>query len=378
MTRPRDNKNKSLPPNLYFNKIKNFYQYRRPDNGKRTALGKDRAKAVSAAKKLNSILMPGEDLVAMVLTEGKTLAQYIQERFIPTHLPEREISENTFKAYLCQINNICKKLGNYPIHKISIKNVSDFLITIKGTRQSNKYRGLLSIIFDYARGEGYIETNPAKDTLKRREKKKRHRLNHEAFIAIHKLAGKKGLKWFQDCMDFNLLTLQRREEIAHAKFEDITTEMINGQSIKILKVIQKKTRKYGESAYIKIIVNKQLEQFIEQRKNTGINSPFIIYRIPNRIAKIKAKDREHHTQLMSDDLSRTFAKIRDETDLFDHLEKEEKPTFHEIRSLAIKLHEDKGFDAQALAGHTTRQMTEAYKKGHEIEWTYAKAAHIKF
>ena len=38
-----------------------------------------------------------------------------------------------------------------------------------------------------------------------------------------------------------------------------------------------------------------------------------------------------------------------------------------------KLYEDQGIDAQNLAGHIDRQMTEKYKQGHEIEWTYAEA-----
>jgi hypothetical protein len=38
----------------------------------------------------------------------------------------------------------------------------------------------------------------------------------------------------------------------------------------------------------------------------------------------------------------------------DMYKSQERPTFHEIRSLGIKLYEDAGVDAQALAGHTDR------------------------
>lgn len=51
----------------------------------------------------------------------------------------------------------------------------------------------------------------------------------------------------------------------------------------------------------------------------------------------------------------------------------QRPGFHEIRSLGIKLYEDQGIDAQTLAGHTTRAMTEKYKEGHEIQWTKTAA-----
>ena len=43
-----------------------------------------------------------------------------------------------------------------------------------------------------------------------------------------------------------------------------------------------------------------------------------------------------------------------------------RPTFHEIRSLGIALKENQGEDAQALAGHTNRHITDHYKQGHDI------------
>jgi hypothetical protein len=39
--------------------------------------------------------------------------------------------------------------------------------------------------------------------------------------------------------------------------------------------------------------------------------------------------------------------------------------------LGINIYEEElGMDAQRLAGHKSREMTDAYKKGHEISWTY--------
>lgn len=71
MARPRLEKNKSLPPNLYWNNSRFIYRYRRPDTGKFTYIGKDRGKAIAAVKKLNSLLMEGEELVAKVMSESK-------------------------------------------------------------------------------------------------------------------------------------------------------------------------------------------------------------------------------------------------------------------------------------------------------------------
>lgn len=37
------------------------------------------------------------------------------------------------------------------------------------------------------------------------------------------------------------------------------------------------------------------------------------------------------------------------------------PTFHELRSLSIRLYHDQGIDAQALAGHNSEDMTSVYR-----------------
>lgn len=57
MPRSPLNKNKSLPPNLYWDSAHNLFRYRRPNDGRRFYIGKNKTKAVAAAKTLNSMLM---------------------------------------------------------------------------------------------------------------------------------------------------------------------------------------------------------------------------------------------------------------------------------------------------------------------------------
>jgi enterobacteria phage integrase len=100
-------------------------------------------------------------------------------------------------------------------------------------------------------------------------------------------------------------------------------------------------------------------------------SPYLIHRKPDRQnnQNYKAKEKKHYSQITVGYLTKTFASIRDKLDCFKNTPLEERPTFHEIRALGIKLYEDQGIDAQALAGHKSRVMTDKYKKGHEITWT---------
>lgn len=47
----------------------------------------------------------------------------------------------------------------------------------------------------------------------------------------------------------------------------------------------------------------------------------------------------------------------------------ERPSFHEIRALGVKLYKDAGLDPQHLAGHASAKMTKNYDAGHdEIRW----------
>jgi enterobacteria phage integrase len=65
--------------------------------------------------------------------------------------------------------------------------------------------------------------------------------------------------------------------------------------------------------------------------------------------------------------------IRDKLPQFKKIPVRKRPSFHEVRSLGITLYEKQGIDAQALAGHKTRAMTDKYKEGHEPQWTEVEA-----
>ena len=44
------------------------------------------------------------------------------------------------------------------------------------------------------------------------------------------------------------------------------------------------------------------------------------------------------------------------------------PSFHEMRSLAARLHSAEGRDAQALLGHKSSKMTDLYRDSRGTEW----------
>ena len=103
-------------------------------------------------------------------------------------------------------------------------------------------------------------------------------------------------------------------------------------------------------------------------------SPYIIHQLKSRKSRL-AKGLTHHTQLGSKIISKLFSKFRDKLGLYDNLEMDERPTFHEIRSLSIHMYKKSGIDPQERAAHTDAKTTKRYDEGH-VQWVQIQAAEI--
>ena len=104
-------------------------------------------------------------------------------------------------------------------------------------------------------------------------------------------------------------------------------------------------------------------------KDIEPSCPFIIHR-KKRYHNVNYSDEfEHPWQLKSDYLSKQFSKLRDSLDIYLDIEdRKQRPGFHEIRSLAIYLHDKQAKDEKATmtrAAHSDMKMTQRYKEGHE-------------
>lgn len=362
MARPRNKNNKGLPPNLYEG-INGYYKYRRPDTGKWHSIGKDRVKAISAAKQLNSMLLPGRDIVGKVINEPVQVFNTFLDRFEFELMPERKLAVLTIKEHKKKLVHIRKELGDKLIDELSIKEISEFLDKFPSV-SSNRYRSLLIVIFKYAVAKGLCKENPVEKTLPKMEEKKRQRLELEGFLDIYNHP--EAELWFKNAMDLGLQTLQRREDLVNLKFSDIKEGY--------LYVIQHKTEKHGDSAYLKIKITPILQNVLSRCRDCFL-SPFILHRKPDKHSKqnYKAESKQHFTQITPGYLTKAFSNIRDKLPRFKSIPMAKRPTFHEIRSLGIKQYENRGIDAQALAGHKTRAMTDKYKEGHKPQWTEVEA-----
>lgn len=205
---------------------------------------------------------------------------------------------------------------------------------------------------------GWIEVNPALQTRKAHHERARERLTKQVYDAIYE----KAAPWLRNAMDLSLLTLLRREDVVSLCFSDVHDDA--------LWVIPGKTEgTTGVRLKIKIEPDSDLSKLVARCRD-NVASPFLIHRLPERARPHgkRAKTRQHHTQLLPEQLSRAFAKTRDAAGI----QGKNPPTFHEIRSLGGALLRESGWklpEVQALMTHTSEAMTEHYLEGHEVPWT---------
>lgn len=362
---PRKRIKKGLEPNLYENG--GYYKYRHPLTKKEKGMGKDKKKANAAARQLNAIFMSGQDLVSHVMGTSSHTIEKVIERYKKELLPFKSLSPSTLKNYEYRLNRLETDLGKRIISNLDIKTVSDYLDSNFSRDAYIKHRNLLADVFKFAMTKGLFpndQENPAAATYaKAGYNKERQRLTLDQFKAIKEAAP----QWLKNAMDLSLVTLQGRFEICNAKFSDINDGF--------LRVVREKTKNKSVAAFMEIEINGELETIINRCRASGVVSPYMIHRKPER--KNPSEAREHWTQILPGLLSKEFKKARDASGLFKNVPTLHQPSFHEIRALGSHLYEKYGYGTedyvQPLMAHSDKNMTEHYQAGHEIKWNRVKA-----
>ncbi|WP_414609221.1 tyrosine-type recombinase/integrase [Stenotrophomonas pavanii] len=351
--RQRSKSRQGWPANLYPNR--DGFKYRHPVTKKETWMGTDQARAFAAAKKLNALLIPTDDLVARVITPGETVADAIVV-FRRDDVPGRKWAPKTAEVYESVIRRIEAGLGSKAVADVTVKVCATFIREVtESDRARQQFRLVLGWILACAVEEGWIDTNPALATRRFQHERKRVRLTLDVYRAIWDQAA----PWLRNAMDLSLVTLLRREDVVTVKFADVR----DGH----LWVVPSKTEG-STNVRLQIAVAGPLLDLLARCRDDVV-SPFVIHRLPEkaRPSDKRAKDRAHHTQVLPEQLSRAFAKARDAAGVGG----DAPPTFHEIRSLGGALLRDAGWTTeqiQALMGHGNASMTEHYLGGHEAPW----------
>lgn len=320
-------------------------------------MGKDKARAFAAAKKLNALLLAGNDLVAKVVAPKETIAHAITV-FRAEDIPERGWKERTAAEYEITVRRIERLIGTRPVEGFTVKDCATFIdTTTDSVRGRQQLRLVLGWILQCAIQKGWAESNVALQTRKPKFKRKRERLTLDIYSKIWALAP----GWLRIAMDISLITLMRRDDVVLLKFSDVRDGSVW--------VVPNKSDTTTELK-LQIKLTPQLTELFARARDNVV-SPFIVHRLPEkaRPSDMRAKDRTHHTQVMAEQLTRAFADVRDAAGIGG----ENPPTFHEIRSLGgALLRTESGWtrgQVKELMGHTEETTTQIYLNGHDTPWT---------
>lgn len=351
--RPRSKSRQGWPANLYPNR--EGFKYRHPLTKRETWMGTDKARAFAAAKKLNALLMPTNDLVDRVIGSKETVADAIAV-FRRDDIPGRKWAPKTAEVYESVIRRIEAGIGTRPVEQVTVKECAEFIRAVTASdRARQQFRLVLGWILGCAVQEGWIDTNPVLATRRFQHERKRQRLTKEVYGAIWD----KAEPWLRLAMDLSLVTLLRRDDVVSLKFADVHDGF--------LWVVPQKTE--GSSQVkLKIRADNQLEALLARARDKVL-SPFLVHRLPDRArpSDRRAGARQHHTQIMPEQLTRAFQKARDAACIIS----DNPPSFHEIRSLGGALLTESGWpieQVQHLMGHSSASMTEHYLEGHDLPW----------
>lgn len=291
-------------------------------------MGMDKAKAFAAAKKLNALLMPTNDLVDRVIGSKDTVADAIAV-FRRDDIPGRKWAPKTAEVYESVIRRIEAGIGARPVEEVTVKDCAEFIRAVTASdRARQQFRLVLGWILGCAVQEGWIDINPVLAT----HRFQRARLSKELYSAIWD----KAEPWLRLAMDVSLVTLLRRDDVVSLKFSDVRDGF--------LWVVPQKTE--GSTLVkLKIRIGDELAALLAEARDTVL-SPYVVHRPPDRArpSNMRVSARQHHTQVMPEQLTRAFQDAREAAGIWG----DNPPSFHEIRSLGGALLSESGWQIGRL------------------------------
>lgn len=291
---------------------------------------------------------------------------------------DEKLSDQVMKTFLSNCDKLLATHGNVMSKEITLATVNDFVeahAAGKSNEVQNRKVSFLNKVFDYMVDMSAMETNPARAKKARPiAEKSRQRLKLDTFQKIYASAP----LHLKVSMALALQTTHAVLEVTRIKYSHCdmlkTPEVIEGVPVYGYLRIHRQKVKKKEASRVEIPITQAIKDIIDLSRSDKVLSPYLVHRISrgNKIASTV----NHPTQCTTDYISKAFSSLRDELKLCEDLSMDERPTFHEIRALAIHLYDQAGYDPQARAAHTDARSTKVYKENH-VEWVRVPAGELQ-
>ena len=375
MPRPRKKNRSDLPANLYEPRP-GYFVWRHPQTGETLTLGRiSRNAARDQAIEANRYV---EQVETERLVERLHAAE-IEETFgdwLDTYrevLGRKKRSPNTWKQYNSHIRILKEAFGHCTMAELHETRIwADWLdqnyVVPEKYRQAISLRSFLKACWNSAISKGRATDNPINPIDLPEATVKRARLTWDTLRLILDEARASRDSWIEKSILLALLTAQRREDLAVMQFRE-RKDATGWVADDGLYVIQIKT---GNRVILPLHLElPELGMSIDDvisACRSNVASPWLIHQTR------PYGNSPPGSNIWIDTITRRFADMRDaaakkaDHPLWD--ETKNPPTFHEIRSLAVRLYAKHRGDeaAQAIAGHKDARMTAEYKDNRGAEW----------
>lgn len=333
-----------------------YFSYTSPFTGEEIGLGRNRKHAIQVAMRGNAAALAQKpDIMDRIMGKVERSWSDWLDKYTAI-LDERELKDSTRRTYRSQIGR-ARNLWKVAVKDISTAMVADALDAIRATgkaRTAQAFRTFLLDCFREAIAQGWIDRNPAEPTRAVAVKVKRARLTLEAFRGVAEAS----VTWLHNAVLLALVSGQRREDVAGAKFADFRdghwwlTQNKSGKRLAIPLSLRLD------------VMDLTLEDVVRQCRSTGVLSPFLVHQTQDFGNSPRGR------RIWVDTLSRRFTHTLEPLG-FDWAGRN-PPTFHEVRSLSARLYTAQGgVDVQQLLGHSEASMTEVYRDARG-DWTRVK------
>jgi integrase len=368
MNRPRKNVLNDLPANLYEQRP-GYFVYINRLTGKALAVGRiPRKDAVRQALEANAWIETEQakaDILAKVqLSSGPTLNDWLEK--YAALLARRGMAKTTQRQSDWHRKALAAQFGSRTLAELADPRIwadwlDEFIDAGKHGAAAN-WKSFAGDMWREACAQGWATTNPISVLRGVPAGVKRSRLTLEGYRSIYAAAAQSD-PWLQRAMELAMITAQRREDIAAMQFRKRAeaTAWLEGDTLYIK---QGKTQ-----AQIAVPLDLQLDALqlslaeVISRCRDKVVSAWLVHHTRHQ-SRVQPGDK-----LDLNRLTKGFAKARDAVPRF-WPEGVEPPTFHEMRSLSIRLWTEQAGAAfaQAIAGHKDAATTAVYQDVRGSEW----------